>query len=258
MGIIDCLYFSVVTITTLGYGDILPESTFLKVLISFQSLIGVALFGLLVNSFWVAYQEAVDKEMFERDIDHHLGIIEDYLSSLKLIIGEITTTDAVAYSGVRRNEAYLDHEFKFSALATIFEDTRNSELIHQFGFFQSKLRVFYYIDDQLIDELRHLKIEWSLKNHRVLRNTINNFLKLKSHGDIKATMLRHDEGAVILRDKLYKDIVKVEIAKHAERPDHLGLHSEILYFYDALVTKIICIHGLEKEIKNIRARSSNS
>ncbi|WP_394175781.1 potassium channel family protein [Thalassotalea litorea] len=50
---LECFYFSVVTVTTLGYGDITPNFWFVKIAASIQSLLGVAIvavgFGLIVN-----------------------------------------------------------------------------------------------------------------------------------------------------------------------------------------------------------------
>ncbi len=50
-GFVDALYISLVTLTTLGYGDITPTSSWLKVLVPFEALVG---FGLLTASLsWV-------------------------------------------------------------------------------------------------------------------------------------------------------------------------------------------------------------
>lgn len=39
-GYLDCLYFSGVSILTIGYGDIVPESRFLKMLVLLQGFLG--------------------------------------------------------------------------------------------------------------------------------------------------------------------------------------------------------------------------
>jgi len=44
------LYFSVVTITTLGFGDIVPVSTNARLLVSLESILGIILIGLFLNS----------------------------------------------------------------------------------------------------------------------------------------------------------------------------------------------------------------
>jgi len=44
------LYFSSVTVTTLGYGDIVPMTTKARILISIEAILGVLLIGLFLNS----------------------------------------------------------------------------------------------------------------------------------------------------------------------------------------------------------------
>lgn len=51
--IIDYLYFSAVTITSLGYGDILPYSPLTRFLVMLETISGVLTIGILISSlFW--------------------------------------------------------------------------------------------------------------------------------------------------------------------------------------------------------------
>jgi len=55
---LDFLYFSTVTITTLGYGDILPGNTTVRVLVMFEAILGVLLIGGFISSlFWKPINE---------------------------------------------------------------------------------------------------------------------------------------------------------------------------------------------------------
>lgn len=47
--IIDFLYFSAITITTLGFGDIIPNDTLVRVLIMVQTLSGLIVIGLFIS-----------------------------------------------------------------------------------------------------------------------------------------------------------------------------------------------------------------
>ena len=47
---IDSFYFSVVTITTLGFGDIVPKTEIGKCIVGFQAVYGVSVIGLFLNS----------------------------------------------------------------------------------------------------------------------------------------------------------------------------------------------------------------
>jgi len=47
---LDCLYFSVVTLTTVGYGDLNPTTSLSKVFTMIYILIGLGLFLVFVNT----------------------------------------------------------------------------------------------------------------------------------------------------------------------------------------------------------------
>ncbi len=50
IGFCDFLYFSIITITTTGYGDILPNTTYVRCLVSLEILLGTIIFGLFLGS----------------------------------------------------------------------------------------------------------------------------------------------------------------------------------------------------------------
>jgi hypothetical protein len=57
-GFVDALYFSTVTITTLGYGEIHPTSTLTKLLVVIQVIVGIVMLSaILSTSISVALQE---------------------------------------------------------------------------------------------------------------------------------------------------------------------------------------------------------
>lgn len=58
--VIQSVYFSVVTITTLGYGDIAPQTEPSRVAASLEALLGIVTIGLFLNA--VARQSSEDKE----------------------------------------------------------------------------------------------------------------------------------------------------------------------------------------------------
>ena len=62
--ILDCIYFSVVTITTLGYGDISPVGFFQKFFVVLETLIGVFAFGLFLTA--IGYELSNRQSQIER------------------------------------------------------------------------------------------------------------------------------------------------------------------------------------------------
>jgi len=43
------LYFSAVTVTTLGYGDIVPISTLARLFVALESILGILIIGWFIN-----------------------------------------------------------------------------------------------------------------------------------------------------------------------------------------------------------------
>lgn len=61
--LIDFLYFSAVTITTLGYGDILPCSTVGRVFVMIESFLGIITIGFFISSVFLEKKKLDDKDI---------------------------------------------------------------------------------------------------------------------------------------------------------------------------------------------------
>lgn len=64
---LDSLYFTVVTLTTIGYGDIIPQTITGKVFTMFFSFFGIA----MVFYFFSIIGKYVFKNAFEKKLDEH-------------------------------------------------------------------------------------------------------------------------------------------------------------------------------------------
>lgn len=70
--LVQSIYFSVITITTLGYGDITPVTETARLLSSIQALSGIVLIGLFLNS--VAHRQMASEELQRhKTIQRHLN-----------------------------------------------------------------------------------------------------------------------------------------------------------------------------------------
>ena len=88
-GVVDALYLSLVTLTTLGYGDITPTSSWLKVLVPFEALVG---FGLLTASLsWViSLYPAFSRH---RSLAHEVNLVREAESETEIGVRQL---DALA------------------------------------------------------------------------------------------------------------------------------------------------------------------
>lgn len=107
IGLGVALYFSVVTATTLGYGDITPVLTdsAMPMLVSLQVLIGISLIGLFLNS--LSYRLSEQKEKVVQAIEESIKEeqISKALMMLRPVLGPGLRTLAQLYKFTARNEA---------------------------------------------------------------------------------------------------------------------------------------------------------
>lgn len=59
------LYLSAVTITTVGYGDIVPLTNIARILVSVEAILGIVLIGLFLNS--LSYERALMEELLKKE-----------------------------------------------------------------------------------------------------------------------------------------------------------------------------------------------
>lgn len=77
---IDAIYFSIVSITTLGFGDISPVSQIMKIVVSIEVLLGIVTIGQALNAITVKAEE-------KKRLPHRLAAYEDVrLLSARLIL----------------------------------------------------------------------------------------------------------------------------------------------------------------------------
>ncbi len=88
-GFVDALYLSMVTLTTLGFGDIAPTSGWLRVLVPLEAVIG---FGLLTASLsWVV--SLYPAFLRHRTLAHEISLVREAESETGIGIGQM---DALA------------------------------------------------------------------------------------------------------------------------------------------------------------------
>ncbi len=63
---IDAAYFSVITLTTIGYGDFSPQTTFGKVFTIFYILIGVGVVLGFINTIYLHYKTQNKNKVFNK------------------------------------------------------------------------------------------------------------------------------------------------------------------------------------------------
>lgn len=65
-GIVDSLYFSIITLTTVGYGDFSPQTTGGKVFTIFYIILGVGIILAFINTVYYHYEDEREKRKKKR------------------------------------------------------------------------------------------------------------------------------------------------------------------------------------------------
>lgn len=82
LGFIESLYFSVVTITTLGYGDISPITDTGRILTGTQAMLGIVSIGLFLNSVSEKRAELQEKKRHDAVVEHLLWQYQNFRESV--------------------------------------------------------------------------------------------------------------------------------------------------------------------------------
>lgn len=67
MDYIDALYFSIITLTTIGYGDFSPQTTEGKVFTIFYIIVGIGVILAFINTIYNHYKTVAFREQKEKN-----------------------------------------------------------------------------------------------------------------------------------------------------------------------------------------------
>ncbi|MGR5208312.1 potassium channel family protein [Vibrio sp. PNB23_22_7] len=242
LGFVGSLYFSVVTITTLGYGDITPniENTSLLLTIVLQVVFGVITIGLFLNSLSQKLSDKKDdeKRVVEKEIalKHKvklLTILKPTVVAHLSILAEsykVTSTEAKGMVTIQPKElfgqAYYDQISRQNFLST---QTRYGENVMMFGEFIALENKKFVdgINDFLNKFASGLDIDMvellvDLINHRYLTHAQQALDTHKMNSQLKAQF-----GAAIPQTNLLT--IEHSSVDIPEKPDSIrDFHSKLL------------------------------
>ncbi|MCA9178398.1 MAG: two pore domain potassium channel family protein [Planctomycetales bacterium] len=142
----DALYFSLVTVTTVGYGDIAP-SGFGRVLVGIETLFGLLMAGLFINALWERQSERIILKSDSRVLQEYIEMLGDRLQVHLTAIAELVCGDELDQP-VGGN---LD--YPFSNLEFGFSDAPRGSVLQHGG---SRFAFYFASRDLLVDECRAL------------------------------------------------------------------------------------------------------
>ena len=151
-----CLYFSTVTITTLGYGDITPLGQAGQLVTASEALLGVVSIGLFLNAIASARSDTVRAEQAEKErktleadqrarLNGHYRLIQPIVKKYRLSVIEIT------HPVTEPSEQY-NPDFKLNDMKDMYQPTRLSKS----PLLRSAIIGYFEVSDNLYEEISDL------------------------------------------------------------------------------------------------------
>ena len=147
----DCLYFSVVTATTLGYGDITPVNGWARVLASCEAVAGMVLVGALISKLLSTHQERLLQETHDLAFKERLGRIQ---TSLHILVSE--------FQGIE--SSHLSHTLSLQQVS-IRLDSASAILIRDLRVVRDLLHEHHHRADETSMELLLVTLDAALQSY---------------------------------------------------------------------------------------------
>lgn len=217
---IDALYFSVVTITSLGFGDIYPGAgSATRILVCSESLLGIFIIGFFLNDVAMSQAKALNRKEREKDEkqkrDSAIRKIRLWQSELEPVI---TIYLAVAYEVItpedKRNypENYLTHGFRFN-FCDMYNLYGHSHFMAN-DFYEPVIAIYFRNEDKLYEALYSFVSNADLNYWPELEKEVYHLMRLHHGFHFKdAIMKNHNnlfKGDSSLKDMLINMIKETE------------------------------------------------
>lgn len=183
-GMLDSLYFSVVTITSLGFGDTYPAvGSASRILVMTESVLGILFIGFFLNDIAMTQSRLFDKVNKEKEEEKRrqeavekLGrydrvltpVFERYLRG----IFEVVTPINVRTKNFPKNILVDDFDFEIRGMCDMY---LGSTLITN-DFHEPAISVHYKNEDDLYDEIRAFATSANLSYWPELENQVYSFI----------------------------------------------------------------------------------
>ena len=188
---LTCIYFSTVTITTLGYGDISAISEWSQVLVGLETLLGIVLIGLFLNA--LSHQkskeiseeekENAEKERFKKDCEkilRHNKLIEQAIELYMDYAYKVTTPRSM-----QATVKQLNRQFTLNDL----QDLYSPSLYMTDDFSEPVIKYFYTHQSNLESSIKELILSVNFLKWKELEVECIKLLKSFKDYDCSASIL---------------------------------------------------------------------
>lgn len=254
LGVFDSLYFSIVSITTLGFGDIYPVSLLARILVSLESIGGIIFVGLFLNALSSEQANNISKaeekkhqrEIMEMEknklyLRKHMfeKRIERYLVYMYCVVTPLNERD---FGNIQLNPS----EIKINNMFDLYGPTM---LMYQ-PVETSSLEVFLRVQDELFTEMSNIIKEVNIGYWPSLVIAINNYMSNCVDFEYKESLLSIKDAKLGKEpaSKFCSDLIKNHMDDLSLTPSNVRNQFISLYY--------LIVHNLN-EIQNIQITLSS-
>lgn len=249
---VDAFYFSVITITTVGFGDILARSDAGKVLVSLQATTGVVIVGLFLAALWRDFTGRLEKSQATQAIAAqrkvHLTTFIAYWRYIETTIADYRAATAEATKPLERREAVPEYDpgFRFSDMRDVLGSTAG---LHA-GRIRPVLVRYFDIEGQLANDLKYLLTNYAIAAFPEVRDLVIRFLSLVRSPEIRDSLL------AIHNDRLQADLHDAIATRRGEpigtEVDQPAMMSTLIDFAAGIREKMLVLQQLEAASRGLQ------
>lgn len=249
----DAIYFSIITLTTLGYGDIAPDSECGRMVVMSEALLGVIFIGLFLNA--ISHRQAklasdVEKKKIEAEnlknekkkLLRYYNLLRLTEHNFKTYIYRVTTPMEKRGEKIEPNEGFAFNDLK---------DIYTPSLLLSDDFRKPVISYYYETLDEYTEILKKILLETDIKLFPKIEEQITGFITLNKAFDFRQSILSAEKMETNDKKKLsslYSDM----IAKYKGEIKMISSSSYNQFFalYQSIEFNLTFFKQLKREVDN--------
>jgi len=167
---LECLYFSTVTITTLGYGDITPTGWLGQVATASEALLGIILIGLFLNATASAKGERARTEQEDKEMRSYINGQRARLNGHYRLIEPIIEKYKQSVSDIIRPAGQFSQHYNPDFMLNDMKDMYKPTILARAPLMKPAIEVYCEVADELHREIASLIMSIDLKHFPEIEN----------------------------------------------------------------------------------------
>ena len=252
----ESIYLSVITITTLGYGDITPVDRIGMYTTAIESIIGILIIGVFINSAWKSYSDRIEseqsrkireslKESNKNNLLSYYSYLNSVINEYRYVNFEITTP--ISERG--NNGDSFRFDFKFSDL----KDLLGPSMRMKYGFPNNVISIYFNEEKSLVGELKYVLANFGLEDFPKLKGLIIEFLNVSHVTNFEEALVGY---AKYPKDHQQRKMLEEMIQKFDELPPkeyhQSNMLTPVIVLYQTIPIKMKLINGIVDEFGALR------